>query len=136
MSNIQRRIDMSVPAWAAGLAGLVGGAAAAYTYNSLTEGEDDDEFDPEDSDTWEEAYLTKGPKKLAKLLKSEGAFDDLDDAVEAVDDFEEENPKIVRKFERKMVRRAEREAEREAAEATREAKRKVSRERRAQRATA
>lgn len=119
---------MPVPAWAAAAAGLVGGAITAYTYNALTEGEDD-EFDALDEDTWGEFYLTHGDRKLVRELKKSGEYDS-DEAEDAVAEFLDENDDLVRKFERAQARKATRDAAREATRKASEAKRTAARDKR------
>lgn len=114
---------MPIPVWAAGLAGLIGGAAASHTYNVLTEDDDDDdEFDATDEDTWGEFYLANGERKLARALKNAEVAADMDEALELVAEYLEGEEKLVAKYERRQVRKAEREATRESARKAREAK--------------
>ena len=87
------------------VAGVVGGAAAKLGYDYLTGDEETIE------EVIEAMYLEKGPAKVAKFLESEEWCEDLDEAIEAVEEWESDNPKKVELYLKRAARKAAARAE-------------------------
>ena len=80
--------------------GFVGGVASYGLYTYLTGEEETVE------DVIDNMYLEAGPVKTAKFLVKEEWCDDAEEAQEAVEEWEDENPKSVARYQQRAVRKA------------------------------
>lgn len=87
---------------------LAAGIIAGVKYLFSSDEEEEDEVDEEAEEFSEEmvdVYLDKGPTGLAKwLLKHDEDIETKREASKFVDEFEEENPRVVRKYDRSQSR--------------------------------
>lgn len=96
--------------WAGPARGAIAGAVATvalkglgYVGSRMFEGSNQSNEELRDWDEdMEEVYLDKGPEGLARFLKRhDETVEDMDDAWELTEEFEEDNPRMVRRYKRR-----------------------------------